>query len=421
MKLLILGLNYAPERVGIAVYTAGMAEALAAAGHEVQVVAGRPYYPGWKILEGHNAFTYSRGKENGVDVTRVPHYIPQNPSGTRRLLHHAIFAITSFFPMLWRAAAWSPDVVMTIAPSLIAAPIARLAAGLCGARSWLHIQDFEVEAAFATGLLADGGRPARAARWFERQVIQSFDTVSSISPQMCRKLIEKGIEPDRVVEFRNWADIDAIRPMERSSSFRAEWNVETPHVALYSGNIANKQGIEIVVEAARRLKDRRDLTFIVCGEGPNKANLEAQAGDLDNIQFHNLQPKERLNDLLGLATIHLLPQMAGAADLVLPSKLTNMLASGRPVVATAEKGTGLYDEVEGCGIMTKPGDVEAFAAGITMLIAAPPTYQSLAASARARAEARWGAREILSRLEARLFTSSFARPARSQNIVRDGS
>src|SRR5690606_27640646 len=114
MKLLVLGLNYAPEKIGIAVYTTGMAEALAAAGHEVQVVAGRPYYPGWAIMEGHNGLTYGRSTENGVDVTRVPHYIPKTPSGLKRILHYATFALASFFPMLLRALFWRPDVVMTI-------------------------------------------------------------------------------------------------------------------------------------------------------------------------------------------------------------------------------------------------------------------------------------------------------------------
>ena len=100
------------------------------------------------------------------------------------------------------------------------------------------------------------GKLAHLARGFENCVLELFDTVSTISPQMCSKLEEKGIPEERVVEFRNWADIEAIRPMSESSPYRIEWGIATPHVALYSGIIANKQGIEIVVEAAKRLKDR---------------------------------------------------------------------------------------------------------------------------------------------------------------------
>lgn len=410
MKVLVLGLNYAPEHVGIAVYTTGMAEMLAAKGYAVQVVAGQPYYPAWRIMDGHEAYAYSRGVENGVDVTRVPHYIPRKPTGAKRLLHYASFLFMSSFPVLFRALTWRPDVVLTVAPSLMAAPLARVAAGLCGARSWLHIQDFEVEAAFATGLMADEGRVARLARWFERQVLTRFDTVSAISPQMCAKLFQKGVSQDRIVEFRNWANIDAVKPLKEASPYREEWGIETPHVALYSGNIANKQGIEIVLDAARLLTHRGDLTFVVCGEGPNRANLEAQAKGLGNIRFYDLQPKERLEDLLGLATVHLLPQLATAADLVLPSKLTNMLASGRPVVATAAPGTGLSQEVEGCGLVTPPGDAAAFAAGIESMLDDPSGHAFFCRAARERAENRWSAATVFKSFTTRLGGGPY-RPA----------
>ncbi|HET8612497.1 MAG TPA: glycosyltransferase, partial [Sphingomonas sp.] len=111
---------------------------------------------------------------------------------------------------------------------------------------------------------------------------------------------------------------------------------------------------------------------------------------------------ERLGELLGLADVHLLPQIVGAADLVLPSKLTNMLASGRPVVATAAPGTGLADEVEGCGIVTPPGDAAAFAAAIERLIDDPGERARLGRAARTRAEERWSRAGVLGRFTADL-------------------
>lgn len=404
MKILVVGLNYAPEKVGIAVYTTGMAEELAALGHEVRVIAGQPYYPAWKIMDGHNAWWWSTRGENGVRVTRVPHFIPARPTGAKRLIHHATFAISALMPSLWSALTFQPDLVLTVAPSLIGAPVARLAAGISGAKSWLHIQDFEVEAAFATGLLAEGRRAAKLARGFERWVVAGFDRVSSISPQMVKRLVDKGIPADRTYEFRNWADVEAIQPLEHVSPYRAEWGITSQHVALYSGNIANKQGIEIVVEAARRLDGRCDVTFVVCGEGPNRANLEAMAADLSNIRFHDLQPRERLNDLMGLANVHLLPQIGGAADLVLPSKLTNMLASGRPVVATAERGTGLFAEVDGAALVVSPGDGAALAQAVERIMTDEALATALGQAARQLAEQRWSKRHILAAFNERLLT-----------------
>ena len=154
-----------------------------------------------------------------------------------------------------------------------------------------------------------------------------------------------------------------------------------------------------MLEAARRLRGRTDLTFVVCGEGPNRATLEAAAADLGNIRFHDLQPRERLSDLLSLASVHLMPQLPGAADLVLPSKLTNMLASGRPVVATAAPGTSLALEVDGCGLVTHPGDSEAFARGIERLLDDRALAATCGKAARNRAEERWAKGPILERLD----------------------
>ena len=397
MKILILGINYAPEKIGIAVYTGGMATALAAAGHQVTVVAGQPYYPAWRLMPGHRQ-TFQRTVEDGVTVVRCPLYIPVNPTGKKRLLHHFSFALGSVLPMLVESIRVRPDVVFCVAPSLIAAPVGRLAAMLCGARSWLHVQDFEAEAAFAAGLLNGNGWLFRLARRFELLMLRAFDRTSSISPQMCARLVQKGVSPARIVEFRNSGDLSQVWPLDGPSPYRAEWGIATEHVALYSGNIANKQGIEIIVEAARRLAHRQDLTFVVCGEGPNRANLERLAEGLPNIRFHDLQPKARMNDLVGLATVHLLPQLASAADLLLPSKLINMLASGRPVVATAAAGTGLAQEIEGCGLVTEPENAAAFADAVERLLDDRDLHARYARAARLRAEERWSERVILERL-----------------------
>ena len=400
MDILILGLNYAPEPVGIGPYTTGMAEALVAAGHDVRVICGKPYYPQWRVQPGYEGGA-TRDVERGVSVHRLPIYVPADPNGRRRLMHHASFAARALPAMLAAVGRRRPDAVIAIAPSLIASVAAHAAARRARAPLWLHIQDFEVEAAFATGLLADGGTLARAARGFEGQAMRA-DRISTISPQMCARLRERGIAPERIVEFRNWANTDAIVPLRHPSAYRAEWNIAEPHVALYSGNIANKQGIEIVVAAARHLAGRRDLKFVVCGNGPNRERLVAAAAGCDNIVFHDLQPAERLSELLGLASVHLLPQIADAADLVLPSKLTNMLASGRPVVATAPEGTGLAQELEGCGVVTPPGDAAAFANGIAALLDDPARRDRLGAAARVRAEERWSKDAILARFEAEL-------------------
>lgn len=399
MKVLIVGLNYAPEPIGIGPYTTGLAEWLAANGHDVEVVAGRPYYPQWLVYPGFGGFGWRRTEEAGVGITRCWHYVPHVPGGAKRILHHLTFMLTALPASLWCAMRVRPDAVLCVAPSIMSAFPARLAAWLGGAKLWLHIQDFEVEAAFATGMVK-GQRLARALIATERAVLRMADVVSSISPQMVARLIAKGVAPGDAYELRNWAN--ALPGESTGPGFREEWDLGSRQVILYSGNIARKQGAGLIVDAARRLAARDDLVFVICGEGPELARLKEQADGLGNVRFHPLQPAARLMELLELAAIHLLPQVDAAADLVLPSKLTNMLLSGRPVIATALPGTGLYDEVEGCGLAIPPGDADGLAAAIARLADDPATTAAMGEAARSRAAQRWSREAILTAFERRL-------------------
>ena len=407
MKVLIVGLNYAPEPIGIGPYTTGLAEYLAQRGHRVEVVAGRPYYPQWRAYRGFRGFGWRRTDEAGVSITRCWHYVPRVPGGARRILHHLTFALAALPAALWRALRDRPDAVLCVAPSIISAFPARMGAWLGGAKLWLHLQDFEVDTAFATGMVK-GPRLARILLAAERAVLQMAGMVSSISPQMVARLVDKGVSPERTYELRNWANAvqggESARP-----GFREEWHLGSRKVILYSGNVARKQGAGLIVEAAQRLADRDDLVFVICGEGPELAKLKAQAEGLGNVRFHSLQPAARLIELLELAAVHLLPQVDAAADLMLPSKLTNILLSGRPVIATTLPGTGLYDEVEGCGLLIPPGDADALAAAILRLADNPEQAAALGDAARTRAAQRWSRDTILAGFERRLAALVAAR------------
>ena len=400
MRILILGINYAPELISSAVYTTGLAERMAQEGHEVEVVSALPYFPAWRVFEGWRGIRWRRETPlPRLRVTHCPLYVPSTPSGARRILHHASFALSAFPVAVWSALRRPPDLVFVVAPSMVSAPVGALAAWISGAKSWLHIQDFEVEAAFATGLLPEKSQIGRLAVAFEAWVLRRFDRISSISGPMVAKLQSKGVPARNTYELRNWDNLGRIKPLATPSPLRRELGIVTPFVALYSGNLANKQGLEILPEMARLLSHRDDLTFVICGDGPLRAQLMEASANLPNMRFFPLQPIEKLNDLMGLADIHLLPQIAGAADLMLPSKLTNILASGRPVLATAEPDTSLWAEVTGAGLLTTPGDSVAAEAGLETLLNDAELRSALGAEARRRALERWDMVAILERLQ----------------------
>lgn len=395
MKLLLIAINYWPELTGIGKYTGEMGEWLAQRDVEVRVVTAPPYYPAWRVAPNYSAWRYHREQVAGVTVWRCPLWVPARANGLKRILHLASFACSALPVTLWQAWRWRPDIVFVVEPPVFCAPATLLAARIAGAQAWLHIQDFEVDAAFELGILRSGWLQRRVLA-AERWLLGRFDRVSTISARMMDRLTTKGVAVARQMLFPNWVELDRIVPSAWVSPLRREWGLmDSDVVILYSGNMGEKQGIEILVEAARLLQKITNIHFLLCGDGVARARLERFADGLSNIRFKPLQATDRLNDLLNLADIHVLPQRSDAADLVLPSKLTNMMASGRPVVATASAGTQVADLVQDCGIVVVPGDAAALAAALAALATDTDRRRSLGAAARALAERLWDKNRLL--------------------------
>ena len=398
MKILICSANYAPEPTGIGKYSGEMAEWLAAQGHEVRVVAAPPYYPAWRVADAYRGRLYSREQRCGVTVWRAPLWVPQRAGGLARVLHLLSFAVTSAPLLLWWGLRWRPQVVMTVAPFFTCAPAALLAAKLGGARSWLHVQDYEIDVAFGMGALK-GGALRRAVGALERAIFRCFDRVSSISQRMLDRATDKGVRFERQVMFRNWVDVVTIRPLQQTSSYRRELGLTVDDiVVLFSGTLGKKQGLQLVPQAAHLLADLSRLHFVVCGDGPMKPELLALCEGLARVHFMPLQPFERLSELLGLADIHLLPQDVAVEDLVLPSKLSGMLASGRPVVATCAADTEIGHIVRQCGSCVPPGDAGQLAVALRQLAAAPAQRTLYGQRARQLAEEGFARDSILGQL-----------------------
>jgi colanic acid biosynthesis glycosyl transferase WcaI len=391
MRILIYGINFAPELTGTGKYTGEFAEWLAAIGHQVRVVTAPPYYPDWSVWPGFSGWKYTgtetvaspaKGAEatGSLRVIRCPIWVPCKPSGLKRLIHLFSFALSSL-PAILLQALWRPHVVWVVEPSILCAPGALMTARLCGARSWLHVQDFEIDAAFHLGMLP-GTTLRRAALACERWLMRKFNRVSTISRRMLERALAKGVASDHLLEFRNWTDMDPASSLEPDHAFRRDLGLShNTIVALYSGSMGKKQGLELLSQVAARVAQTPDLAFVFCGNGPGRGDLMARCEKLPNVRFLDAQPATRFGELLRMADIHLLPQREGVTEFAMPSKLTGMLASGRPVVATARSGTELADIVESCGLVVRPGDVTEFADAILRLSRDPALRARLGASA----------------------------------------
>jgi colanic acid biosynthesis glycosyl transferase WcaI len=189
---------------------------------------------------------------------------------------------------------------------------------------------------------------------------------------MVERSTGKGVRAGSTIFFPNWVDTDLIRPLGEPNIYRQELKISDEMVvALYSGNMGNKQGLEILAEVARSLRHEQGICFIYCGNGSGRNALMTACEALENVRFMDLQPLNRLNELLNLADIHLLPQRADAADLVMPSKLTGMLASSKAIVATAHEGTELATVVRKCGLIVPREHPDEFSEAVLKLAREP--------------------------------------------------
>ncbi len=372
MKLLIYGLNYSPELTGSGKYTGEMAEWFSQQNAGVRVVTAPPYYPEWKIAPGYSGWRYRKQAINGVDIIRCPLYVPAQPSTITRLLHLASFAFSSFWALFF-CLKWRPDVIITIAPTVFVAPTALLFGVVTRAKTLIHIQDYEVGAMFGLGMM-NQGIVGKLALKVESWIFRHFDRVSTISSKMIQLAENKGVNPDRILYLPNWVDTSFVTPQSDGNGYRSKWGfTASHHVLMYSGNIGRKQGLEIIVEAASAFKDNDHVQFVIIGQGAYRTELEclARNSGLTNIHFKDLVPYEDLPQLLAAADIHLVVQKKGAADVVLPSKLTSILSAGGNALITAEKDTELGLLVEkhpGIAELVEPENLNAFLAGINRLL-----------------------------------------------------
>ena len=404
MRILIYGINYAPELTGIGKYTGEMGAWLANNGHTVDVITAVPYYPLWKVQDGYSNKWWRKEVIEKVTVYRCPLYIPAKLRSAKRIVHEFSF-VASIFPLWFKTLFQKKyDVVLCVAPPFHLGFLPLLYAQLKGAKLVTHIQDLQVDAAKDLGMI-------RSKRFLnimfgaEKFILKRSTAVSTISPGMQRKIESKGILPSKIIMFPNWVDERVIKPLGKQDSLRTKFGLkDTDKVILYSGNLGEKQGLEIILETAKHFLNQPDVHFIITGSGGGKEKLEASAkeANLTNVKFFPLQPYEMLSALLATADIHLVLQRKNASDLVMPSKLVSILAAGGCPIVTAVPGSTLYDVVDKykVGILVEPENAPALTQGIENALTG--NLDNYKTNARAYAEKFLAKESIMKQWEAAL-------------------
>ncbi len=373
-RVLLIGYNFYPEPTGIGKYSGEMMQWLARAGHDCTAVTAYPYYPYWRVQAPYHArrFGYHTERQalpTGGQLTthRCPMYVPASPSGLKRMLLDFSFSLSALGRLLALALGGHQyDCVVAVAPSFQFGLLGIVSQKLLGARFVYHIQDMQIEAARDLQIIKS---PAIIKALFkaEKFIFHRADFISSISEGMVKKIGEKAGKP--VVLFPNWVDNGIFYPLPDKAALKQAYGFAgTDQLVLYSGAIGEKQGLEAIMYAARHFAPQPAVKFLICGSGPYKSKLESLAASLGltNVHFLPLQPFEQFNGFLNMADVHLVIQKANASDLVMPSKLTTILAVGGLALITANPDSGLYQLVKkyDMGLLVEAESQAALNAGL---------------------------------------------------------
>lgn len=367
-RILLIGGNFSPEPTGIGKYNGEMISWLADNGYDCTVITTYPYYPQWQVQPPYNRVRNWFKKEvtGKITIYRCPQYVPAIPSGKKRMLQDASFAAAAFVKVMQLVWQRKFDVVITVAPPFHLGLLAVLYKKLRGATFVYHVQDLQIEAARDLQMI----KSKRLIGWLlklERMILRRADHVSSIADGMIRKISDK--TGGEVLLFPNWVDVARFYPLTDKGALKEAFGFSAADkIVLYSGAIGEKQGLEALLHAAAAWQHQPEMRFLICGSGPYKVRLEqlAEQLQLKNTVFLPLQPAAQFNNFLNMADVHLVIQKAHASDLVMPSKLTTILAVGGIALITANSGTGLHELVSrhNMGILVDAENQEALQSGI---------------------------------------------------------
>lgn len=370
MKILLYGLNYAPEATGIGKYSGELGAWFSVQKHQVRAVSAPPYYPDWSVSKGYSN-RFKKHLLDGVEVYRCPLYVPSEPSTIQRVLHLLSFMFSSSCALLVLLR-WRPDVVINVVPAIFTSFPAWLYCRLTGAKFVIHVQDFESDAIRSLNM-SRSNFLIKLWGGLERFILRKADIVSTISKAMIENAVKKGVSRSKLVFFPNWSEVSRFKDVQGVSEFKASMGFsDEQKIILYSGNIGRKQGLELVVETAKLAAQKHgDMAFVICGEGAAKKDLMNLVDELklDNVYFFPLQPYSDLPRLLAMADVHLVVQNPGVENAVLPSKLTNILAVGGNAVITTNKETEigrLIKNFPGIAIPVEPEDSSALLNGVEL-------------------------------------------------------
>jgi colanic acid biosynthesis glycosyl transferase WcaI len=404
-RILILGTNYYPEPIGIPRYTTEMAEDMAKSGYQVTMVAAAPLYPSWKRQPGYRYGWYSCEVRNGVTVWRVPTYVPRNIDFAHRTVYELLFWFFSLPVVIARLFGGQDALVITTPPLAICTDL--LLPGRM--RRAVIVKDLQIDIAQNMGIIRSKTILGLLYR-IERALLNRADVITAVSQGMLQKIAGKKLRRPKLAFFPDWVDTVKLQRVDAPAAAEMRRKLGLPSdkiVVGYSGNLARKQGLELLIEIAQRLQGRGDVQFLICGDGPAKQGLieMIESCGLKNVTMAPLQPEAELPALLTAIDVHVVTQKDEVSDLVMPGKMFNIMACGGAQVITAPDGSAIDGVIvqSGAGIRVRREDKDELGIAILKLCDGAGLRDEMGRRGRNYILAHMTKRDILDKFYADLF------------------
>jgi colanic acid biosynthesis glycosyl transferase WcaI len=376
-----------------------LAKSLVERGHEISVITTFPHYEGFRTWPEYRGKVSQRTNQDGIDVLRVYSYTSGSKSMKPRLVNYLTFNVAASAAGLVRRDRY--DLVFCTNGSFFSG-VTGFVIGRVGKIPVVYnVQDLYPEVPIRAGQLTHHRAIATLER-VERFMYDKATHVSVIAPSFEENLARKGVPGDKISVIPNFVDTDFIRPLPKDNEFSRAHRLVDKFVVSHAGNIGYVYDLESLLIAAKRLADR-DLVALIVGDGVARDNLVARASEwgVDNVIFMPFQPHEVVPLIRAASDVQVSLYKKEAASFSMPSKVYEIMASGRPLLASAETGSDVRSLVDdtGCGVGVPPEDPDAVTDALTRMLDDPAARRAMGEVGRGVAETRYSKGAIVTRYE----------------------
>lgn len=362
-RVLLLTQFFPPEPIAGANRAGPMADVLSKY-YEVCVLTLKPSYPSPREYEGISLELHDAGFPYTVE--RTFSFPPHSGSFSLRAVREQTMAVR----MALRALPKSMDIVVASTPSMFLGPVGLAVARTRRAKFVWDVRD--ITWGYAKDTAGKTPVMALAASALERYMLRTLrqaDLVVGASRGISRALVENGVESSRTITIPNGISASLMETIAQ----RTAENVEKRRpIVVYAGLIGYNQGLGVLVEAARTLPD---VEFALAGDGPELPLLKKKARELSvrNVTFRGYVDSEELLELYRESDILIahVRSTPTADTTMVPTKLFDYMATGRPIVYAGRGAAAELLRQVGCAVTVPPGDPKIISTAISRLLQEP--------------------------------------------------